>query len=87
MNNDTVKKLIDLSETKQVKISFEQRICQVAAIIVFMMTVAFYVLGFYNLPIMASYVALLAINLVMLISHLIRNGVKNFFLLKGKEQA
>lgn len=78
MLTNNLQKLIALSKRTKTKMSFEQRVCQMIAIIVFFMSVAFYAFGFHNLPMMESYTLLLLINVAMLISHISRNGIKTF---------
>lgn len=80
MFTNQLQKLMAMSKSKKTKMGFEQRVCQIAALMVFLMSAAFFGFGFHNLPILESYVALFFINVVMLISHIARNGIKNFFL-------
>lgn len=57
----------------------EQRIAQIAGIIVVILSILVYVFGFYVIPIMPIYTGLVVLNIVLVVSKLIRKGPKNFF--------
>ena len=57
----------------------EQKIAQIAGVIVFILSVLVYVVGIYSIPIMPIYTGLVLLNIALVCSKLLRKGRKNFF--------
>lgn len=74
MNNlqSSLQKLKRFFKGEKVAMTFEQRVCQCFGVVVFLMSAAFYGLGFYGLPILESYATFFIVCIVMLVMTLTR---------------